>query len=437
MRMRHVLAGAAALATIAALSGCTTGGATTATDANSISGTPSGEIKVLTQRTDIVDTVFQDYKKEFEAAYPGVTVTFQAITDYEGDVATMLNTKNYGDVLLIPNSVGRDQLADYFEPLGTVEDLSQKYRFIQEQSYDDKGYGIAITGNAQGILYNKKVWAAAGLTTLPKSPDEFIADLQQIKANTTATPLYTNYKDGWPMSQWEGNRGILGDANVSNELVTDTSPWDAGKYHNIVDGLLYDVVHDGLTEKDPTTTDWESSKGLLGSGKVGTMVLGSWAITQFQDAAVKAGASKDDIGYMPFPYQANGQYYSTIGGDYKNAISKYSQHKAAAWAWIQWFAEKSGYAHDQGGLSPLVDGPAPDTLKDLDAAGVKYIELTPPPADKAAWESDETKASEIDLWGNVYRQKLVDIARGAASGDKDSYFADLNKAWADAVAAQG
>ncbi|MES1170432.1 MAG: ABC transporter substrate-binding protein, partial [Leifsonia sp.] len=289
MRMRHVLAALAAVATIAALSGCAGGGGGTASDANSITGKPTGNIKVLTQRTDIVDTVFQTYKKEFEKAYPGVTVTFQAITDYEGDVATMLNTKNYGDVLLIPNSVGRDQLADYFVPLGSVKDLSKTYRFIQEQSFDNKGYGIAITGNAQGILYNKKVWAAAGLTDLPKTPDEFVADLKQIKSNTDATPLYTNYKDGWPMSQWEGNRGILGDPNVSNELTTDTSPWAADKYHGIVDGLLYDVVHDGLTEADPTTTDWEGSKGLLGSGKVGTMVLGSWAITQFQDAAVKAG----------------------------------------------------------------------------------------------------------------------------------------------------
>ena len=432
MRMRPVLAAVAALATIAALSGCAAGGSTTS-DANSINGKPTGNIKVLTQRTDIVDTVFKDYKKEFEKAYPGVTVTFQAITDYEGDVATMLNAKSYGDVLLIPNSVGRDQLADYFEPLGTVKDLSKTYRFIQEQSFDGKGYGIAITGNAQGILYNKKVWAAAGLTSLPKTPGQFVDDLKKIKANTDATPLYTNYKDGWPLSQWEGNRGILGDPNISNELTTDTSPWSADKYHGIVDGLLYDVVHDGLTENDPTTTDWESSKGLLGSGKVGTMVLGSWAITQFQDAAVKAGASKDDIGYMPFPYQVKGQYYSTIGGDYKNAISKYSQHKAAAYAWIKWFAAKSGYAHDQGGLSPLVNGPAPDTLKDLDAAGVKYIELTPPAAKSAAWETNETKESEIDLWGNVYRQKLVDIARGAASGDKSSDFADLNKAWSAAV----
>jgi ABC-type glycerol-3-phosphate transport system substrate-binding protein len=234
------------------------------------------------------------------------------------------------------------------------------------------------------------------------------------------------------MSQWEGNRGITGNANESVDLTTSDAPWAKGQYHAIVDGLLFDIVHDKLSESDPLTTNWEDSKNLIGTGKVATMLLGSWAITQMQDAAVKAGGSADDIGYMPFPYQVDGQFYSTIGGDYKNAISKHSDNKATAKAWIEWFAKDSGYAAANGGLSPLVDGPTPDTLKGLTDAGVKYIELNPAPKGKESLESDIYNAAEIDLWGNVYRQKLVDIARGAADGTKDSYFADLNKKWAEA-----
>jgi ABC-type glycerol-3-phosphate transport system substrate-binding protein len=69
------------------------------------SGAITGEITVLTQRTDIVSTIFQDYKKTFEAKYPGTTVKFEAIKDYEGEVRIRMNTKDYGDVLLIPGSV--------------------------------------------------------------------------------------------------------------------------------------------------------------------------------------------------------------------------------------------------------------------------------------------------------------------------------------------
>ena len=422
-RMWGVAAAVAASALL--LSGCSTA-------SNSDGGTPSGTITVLTNRTDIVNTTFKKYATEFEKLYPKVTVKFQAITDYEGEVKTRLNTRNYGDVLLIPNTVTRKQLPQFFEPLGTVAAMKKTYRFVDEQSYNGKDYGVAITGNAQGIVYNKKVWAAAGLSDLPKTPDEFITDLKTIKSKTDAIPYYTNYKDGWPLSQWEGNRGITGDAQVSNELVKENAPWTKGQYHYIADSLLFDAVADKLTEPDPLTTNWENSKSLIGGGKVATMLLGSWAITQMQDAAVKAGGAASDIGYMPFPYQHDGKFYSTIGGDYKNAISKYSTHKAAARAWIDWFAAKSNYAYDNGGISPLLSGKDPASLKDFSALGVKYIELAPPSAKNATLEPDIYNAAEIDLYGNVYRQKLVDIARGAAAGTKASYFADLNSRWAAA-----
>jgi raffinose/stachyose/melibiose transport system substrate-binding protein len=428
MAKKHILGVVALAAATTLLAGCA-GTSAPADDSGKITGT----ITVLTNRTDIVDTTFKDYATQFEAKYPGTTVKFEAITDYETDVSTRLASGDYGDVLLIPGTVKKTQLPQFFEPLGSVDDLKKTYRFVDEQAFDGKGYGVAVTGNTQGIVYNKKVWAAAGITALPTTPDEFIADLKLVKANTKAIPYYTNYKDGWPLSQWEANRGILNDPDNSIALLTDKSPWDAGKYHYIADSLLFDIVADGLSEPDPTTTDWNTSKTLIGGGKVATMVLGSWAITQMQDAAVTAGGTKDDIGYLPFPYQVDGKFHASIGGDYKNAISKNSKNKATARAWIDWFAKDSGFAHDQGGLSPLVDGPAPDTLGDFDTAGVVYVEQTPAPADKASLEADIAAESGIDLWSNKYRAKLIDTARGAADGTKDSYFADLNKKWSDAI----
>jgi raffinose/stachyose/melibiose transport system substrate-binding protein len=422
MAKKHIVVGAAAVAVSLLLAGCQSGG--TPSDSGKISGT----ITVLTQRTDLVDNVFQDYKKAFEKKYPDVTVKFEAITDYEGELAVRMNTDDYGDVLLIPNSVTKDKLANFFEPLGTVAELKKKYLFVDEQAYKGKGYGIAITGNAQGYVYNKKVWAAAGVTDAPKTPDEFITDLKAIKSKTDAIPLYTNYKDGWPMSQWEGNTGFTGPDAV-NHLTEIDAPWAPGQEHFIIDSLLYDSVHDGLTEPDPTTTNWENSKTLIGTGKVATMVLGSWAIVQMQQAATAAGASADDIGYWPFPSQVDGKFHSTVGGDYKNAINIHSKHKAAARAWIDWFANDSGYATDQGGISPVVGGALPATLAGFKPLGVELVQLTPAPAGKESLESTIYNGAEIDLWGNVYRQKLVDIARGAAPGDKDSYFADLNAKW--------
>ena len=391
-------------------------------------GKIGGEITVLTQRTDIVNTVFQDYKKKFEAKYPGTSVKFEAITDYEGEVRVRMNTKEYGDDLLIPNSVSTDQLANFFEPLGTVDELKDKYRFVRtEQTFDGKVYGLAITGNAQGYVFNKKVWTQAGITEPPKTPEEFLAALKAIKDKTGVIPLYTNYKDGWPLGQWEGARGVIsGDPDAATKLAEDDAPWAAGKEHYVIDSLLYDAVKGGYTEPDPTTTNWEQSKGLLGTGKIATMMLGSWSIVQMQQAAT----NKDDIGYWPFPSQTGGKFHSVIGGDYKNGINRNSKNKATARAWIDWFTDESNYATDQGGVSPLKSAALPTTLDGLTAAKAELIELNPAPKGKEGLADKIGNAAEIALYDGKYRQAIVDAARGAKKDSKDQLFADLNKKWA-------
>lgn len=432
MNLKHHLRGGAVLAAGAlALSACSgTAGSDSGTD-----GEIAGEITVITQRTDLVDTVFQDYKEQFEEKYPDVTVSFEAMTDYEGEIAVRMNTQDYGDVLLIPNSVKPSQYASFFEPLGTVEEMGEKYILTEEKAFEDQVYGVNITVNTQGLVYNKKVWEEAGVTETPTTPEEFLDALRAIQDETDAIPYYTNYADGWPLSQWDGNRGAMGDpAYVNEHIAHSDTPWAPDEWHGISDGLLYDVVAEGLTEEDPTTTNWEESKNLLASGEIGTMLLGSWAVTQMRQAAEDAGGSADDIGYMPFPYQVDGTFHAQMSGDYKNAINVNSENKAAARAWIEWFAEESGYAKSEGGISPLVDGPQPDTLGEFEELGVEYVELDARPQGEESLEEDIVEASEIDLYGNIYRQELVDIARGAKDGDKESFFAELNARWAEARA---
>ncbi|RZS91465.1 carbohydrate ABC transporter substrate-binding protein (CUT1 family) [Motilibacter rhizosphaerae] len=393
-------------------------------------GEVAGDLTVLTHRTDLVNTVFKDYAKTFEAKYPEVHVKFEAVTDYEQTVRTRLNTNDYGDVVEIPGSVTPDQLSKYFVPLGTVDEESAKYNWVRPQSYQGESYGRPIVGNAQGILYNRKVWTAAGVTDLPKTPDEFLADLQKIKdTQKGVTPFYTNYKDGWPVTQWIGMRdSITGDPDVDNAYAHSDAPWASGTSLNITDTLLYDIVHQGLAEKDPTTTNWEASKKLIGTGKVATMALGSWAIVQMQAAA----PSKDDIGYMPYPYQKDGKFYSQTGGDYNNAISIHSKNKAAAKAWIDWFSDESGYADHEGGIPVKKGAPLPATLSDFTKADVQLIELNPAPAGEEGLFNRIDQKSEIGVNDPKYHQRIIDAARGAKKETLQQIFDDLDAKWAAA-----
>lgn len=423
---------AVAVMSVAALllAGCSAGGG------ESTDGTPSGDITVLTNRTDLIkDKTYAGYTDAFEKIYPDVNVEVQGITDYEGQVTTRLSTKNYGDVLGIPASVTPDQLPQFFEPLGDTATLKEKYRFLNDKSYEGKQYGIPTFGNANGIVYNKRIWEEAGVTSLPTTPEEFIADLKLIKSKTDAIPYYTNYKDGWPLGSWQGQQGFSGNKDVVADRDKDDAPWTSGTEQYFTDALLYNIVSEGLSEPDPTTTAWEGSKGMLATGEVATTVLGSWAIVQFQQAAEDAGVDPADIGFMPMPYQTDGKFYSNTGGDVNVAVNVNSKNKPAAQAWVDWFTAESTFADDAGALSPLVDSKNPATLQDFTDADVQYIELNP--AENPTLDSDLYNKAQIDLFGMVYRQKLVDIARGAADGDMESYFADLNNRWADARAAVG
>jgi len=430
-RRTRLMAAAAVGSLLALTAACSSGDS--GGEAND-DGTPSGTLNVLTWRTDLVeDGTFDTYVEEFKKKYPEVTdVKVEGVKDYEGTVKTRMNTDDYGDVLAIPGSVTPDQFGDFFEPLGDLAEMSKEYNWLNDKSFEGKSYGIPVVGNVQGILYNKRVWEEAGITEFPTTPQEFLDDLTAIKDNGVAVaPLYTNYKDGWPLGQWEGARGaVSGDPDAVTKLGQDDAPWSPGKEQYIIDSLLYDAVKGGYTEPDPTTTNWEQSKGLLGTGKIATMMLGSWSIVQMQQAAT----SKDDIGYWPFPQQTNGKFHTVIGGDYKNAINVNSKNKATARAWIDWFTDESNYATDQGGVSTVKSAAMPATLDGLTAAKTEFIELNPAPKGQEGLADKIGNAAEIALYDGKYRQRIVDAARGAKNESKDQIFADLDKKWAQARA---
>lgn len=218
-------------------------------------------IKVLTNRTDIVDTVYAGYAEQFMEKYPNIKVEYEAVTDYEESLTLRLTTGDWGDLCFIPTSVDKSELKDYFTPLGDFETLDPVYNFVTEKTYDNTVYGIANGGTANGVVYNKKVWADAGIEELPKTPDEFLDDLQMIKDNTDAIPLYTNFSASWPMGAWDAYIGIAATGNpdyMNHDIVHTKDPFAkqddmTGPY--AVFYTCYESVARKLVEEDPASSD--------------------------------------------------------------------------------------------------------------------------------------------------------------------------------------
>jgi raffinose/stachyose/melibiose transport system substrate-binding protein len=395
----------------------------------------TANLKFLTHRTDIVDTKLAGYVTEFQKMYPNITINYEAVTDYREDVIIRLTTGDWGDICMIPTTVQKAELPTLFQSFGNYDTIGQNYGFLDNFSYEGQVYGVASTVNAQGVLYNKKVFTDAGIATLPKTPDEFLAALGQIKDKTDAIPLYTNFAAGWTMGAWDAYIGgsATGDPDfMNNVLVHSKNPFSdrgdgTGPY--AVYNVLYEAVARGLVEEDPTTTDWEASKGMLNRGEIGTMVLGSWAVTQMQGA----GDNPEDIGYMSFPITVNGKQYASAGPDYCYGININSSddNKIAAMLYIKYLTEQSNFAYSEGGI-PIVKGAEyPEVYASF--ADVELVVDNPAPTGEETYLNDINTKSELGInMENTHVQRIVEAAL-----DKSETMKDITDDWnADWSAAQ-
>ncbi|WP_315459552.1 ABC transporter substrate-binding protein [uncultured Streptococcus sp.] len=404
------------------------------------SGSSDSDVETITfinHKTDWeTNGKWDEYIAKFNEKYPDIKVEVQTITDYAGQMKTRMNSKEYGDVLMIPGDISPKDYENFFEPLGDTEELSEKYLGLNDRSYEGVQYGIPSQMNATGLVVNKKVFEDAGITEFPKTTEDFIAALKKIKENDSSiVPLYTNYAAGWTLSNWDFTRtGVSGDADFTNEMTSDTSPFDEGDIMYTIYNTLYTVAKEGLIESDPTTSDWEQSKVDLANGKVAVMVLGSWAVPQVQEANED---NADNITFEAFPVTASdGKQYMPIGGDYNYGINVNSKHKKAARKFIDWMVNESDYAVDNGGIPTVKGAEYPKALQDSQDAGVELIEENPAPEGKESLFSDINNESELGIGStDTEKQRIIDAAVGNSKESFDDIMKDFNTRWANAIKA--
>lgn len=394
-------------------------------------------ITMLNDRTDMGQDDYNgvswnEYIKEFNKLYPNITVEITTDTNYAEDSLTHLQSGDYETIMGIP-ALDKEDYSTYFMPLGDIDTMSEEINYATSTMYDGVVYGVPSSATAQGIVYNKKVFAEAGIEKLPATPAEFMDALKAIKDNTDAIPLYTNYAAGWTMGAWDAYIGInaTGDtAYMNNKLLHSAEPFkDFGDdtHAYAVYKILYDAVKGGLTEEDYTTTDWEGCKGMINRGEIGCMVLGSWAVPQMKGA----GDGADDIGYMAFPISVGGKQYALASADYSYAVNENAtvEEKQAAVIFIKWLTEMSGYTYNEEALP--IDKASTDTK--LDFEGVIFLDDDPAAEGEEDLLNELNSESELNF-NNGGNTKVQEIVEHASIGDMsyDDIMAEWNAKWAEA-----
>jgi len=198
--------------------------------------------------------------------------------------------------------------------------------------------GVPYSNDFRVMLVNKKQFADAGITTMPKTLDELVADAKKIKEKGIV-----KYPIGLPLSPTEGAStswylltkafgGELFDKDFNPLFV---SPDSAGYKAMAFEQML---LKEGLV--DPASTglkDSQINEGVFAKGLTSIMISGEpGRLGQMNDPKQSDVAGQVEAIVVP-----------TVSGKTRSygllealAIPKVSQHKEAALEFIKWFTSK-------------------------------------------------------------------------------------------------
>lgn len=390
-------------------------------------GKIGGTLTIVTSRPDAAE-LFEEIEEGFKNKYPEVEdIIWESSSDYDADIMKRMNTKDYGDVLFVPFSMAGtpSEYENYFYPLGKVEDLEKKYLDVTEAVYNDTVYGLPVSINILGFVYNEDVLKKAGVESMPTSTDALLETCDQIESKTGATCFYTNYNTS--LGVWAGALSSYGENY--KEAALNGNPFDEGQPIREVMDLFYKLAAGGYIEEDPITGDYNQSLQLLADGKVAMIMRASQDLATIQ----ALNDSEDNIKLAPFPTTLNGTTSVPVGAPGVIGINKNTENLATAKAFLEYFiSAESGYAEDLDGV-PVIIEELNDDQRALFEEGT--IVKTASTEDAAIQERYSAVAGEVGIARLTdVLQKVINIGLYPEQNQSyEDYVKELQNAWDQAL----
>lgn len=385
----------------------------------------SGEIDVI---FNLNKTAVKPYIEAFQNKYPNCKVNYIPLYDYDQDIGDLIEKGEYGDVCFVPSYFTMDEVKKYFQPLDSMKKLEEKYNFLETAfSEEDTLYSIPSSAYLMGMIYNQNVFNQAGIVETPKTPEEFLDVLKQIKERTNATPMYSGLGLDWTFYNWTffPYLEMTGDASYKGKFVHELDPFTKGGTFYDTYKLLYDAILNGYTEnRENFKNDWYSICSQVHLGYIGCVVVGSWAMNQVNSA----GESDDVISFMPFPNVIDGKQYATIMTDFGYGIPTNSDNPVAARAFIDFMLDESRFAIESDRISIVKTDPIPQSYGNLDEIIIST---------NADYQGNDKEIYELLCTGvnpgaNESVKRIVQAAYGISFESFDGIMDEWNDAWENA-----
>lgn len=288
---RVILSGAVGAAAISVLAACTPGGGAKPTASKTLTFGSGSSDDVPKRAYAAVVAAFQ------KSSGDKVTTNTVAHNDFQNNINTYLQGSPDDSFTWFAGYrmryyAGKDLVA----PIDDVWDKIGKNfsaGLTKASTGDDgKKYFVPNYNYPWGFFYRKSVWAAKGYT-VPTKFDDLVALAKKMQADGLV-PIAFADKDGWPaMGTFDYINMRTNGYKFHMDLTAHKESWDQKKVKDVFDNWKRLLPYQSTNALGLT---WQEGAQLVGAGKAGMYLLGSFVTQQFTDPAVLA-----DIDFFPFP----------------------------------------------------------------------------------------------------------------------------------------
>jgi N,N'-diacetylchitobiose transport system substrate-binding protein len=424
VRIKRTLAGAAvaalALTTLAACGD----DSDSDSDSSGDSAPKAADIRVWLNGTDTPQEARDWLKKSFEEQNEGSTLTIEQ-QEWDGLVeklTTSLSSESETpDVVEIGNtqaptftSAGAfSDMTDQLDDLGG-DDLLQG--FVDGATVDGKTYAVPYYAGSKYIFYRKDLFEKAGITAVPTTMEEFIADAIKLK---DANPKPANFSGFWfPGQDWRNGAAFVWDAG--GDLAADDGGEWSGSLSSDESIAGLETAQKLFTEASGAAKDGNEADSWTPfcAGEIGMVSAPGWIKGLILDP--KTGCPDTygkEIGVFALPGSDGQPAPVLLGGSDIAIASKSANQDLAAKAVALMLSDDYQTIMAKNGLTPAKNSLAPllgdDEFAQATFAAASNAKLTPA---APGWANVEGSRVLEDLFSAIAQGG--DVKQLAADADE-------------------
>lgn len=344
-----------------------------------------------------METVVQKFSED----YPNITVEYEVVgggTDWRPILATRARTNNLPDIFMIDGASDYAVYGEFLEDLSDMDVVDHFLPIAEDSAYVDGNLvGLPASIEGYGYIYNRDLFAQAGIDKVPETFGELEMAVEQLQA-AGITPFTSGYGTWWVISNHQLNvpfasqddpKGFIEQLNAGTATMADN------EYFQDLEQLIQLVKNN--TGGDPLSEDHHMQVSLFAGEQSAMIQQGNW-----KEAAILDANPDMDMGLVPLALTEDAARSGRVpvGIPWYFVVSKDSEVKDEAKVFLNWLLnEPNGQEQLATTLNSI---PAYDHF-DVDFAGGISQDVL------AYSLEGKTMPWTFGLWPQGYTQSAADI----------------------------